>query len=619
MRLTKQQQHCKTIGFNRNKQPHRSTPDVNKYKETATSTKKKSVFIRKRQSQRLIEKESPNGGCYNILNLDQVEQLFYYGYSHHQAASPTCRGKLTMHKTEHRIISTSFSLKCPLCKFSTHPPKQGLKMYKTINSTGRPASTLNLALGNALINSPIGITPYREIFMRLGLNPGSESGLHKLMKTNSNPTVVKLAQQSMASALKKLSNKCKGGEGVGVSVDSTYNNRPNSLTFFQAGTQSVFSVIEDESPEKKVVQVILESKLCTTKHILLKMGQPADCPNHAGCTADLKPSDSIGQESRPALTSATKLEQAGVILSRLTNDGDDVVIPAYRQIFKQCLNFKDPIHYSKCQKRYIERKRFSLSMFPGTTAEGRRRKQSRFAEDVRQRCTAEISGAMRTIQKEQKNRKRDITDKIIDKLKHTTEATIQCYKGNCTLCETDSLVCNGKEGKPWPKLFVPADLKGGIIMTPDDEELLRSLINFRLGPEALNKVYCQSSTQKNEAFNRSLQKYNPKLVTFPRMWTGRVHSTVLNLNEGFKKASEQLLECAGHKISEDVKQLICKRDQKIKFHQAHQKKYSVKVRRIQRRAQWKTLHEKTRGDCTEPGYSKGKELPLATPSTSSNI
>ena len=80
-------------------------------------------------------------------------------------------------------------------------------------------------------------------------------------------------------------------------------------------------------------------------------------------------------------------------------------------------------------------------MFPGTTAEGRRRKQSRFAEDVRQRCTAEISGAMRTIQKEQKNRKRDITDKIIDKLKHTTEATIQCYKGNCTLCETDSLDC----------------------------------------------------------------------------------------------------------------------------------------------------------------------------------
>ena len=44
MRLTKQQQHCKTIGFNRNKQPHRSTPDVNKYKETATSTKK-NLFL----------------------------------------------------------------------------------------------------------------------------------------------------------------------------------------------------------------------------------------------------------------------------------------------------------------------------------------------------------------------------------------------------------------------------------------------------------------------------------------------------------------------------------------------------------------------------------------------
>ena len=77
---------------------------------------------------------------------------------------------------------------------------------------------------------------------------------------------------------------------VDIDTDILYS----SNTYFQAGTQSVFTVVEDVTPDKKLVQVVLESKLCTTRHIRLKMGLSADCPNHPGCTATLKPNDAIG-------------------------------------------------------------------------------------------------------------------------------------------------------------------------------------------------------------------------------------------------------------------------------------------------------------------------------------
>ena len=417
----------------------------------------------------------------------------------------------------------------------------------------------------------------------------------------------------MSDVLDKLNQSNKG---IGASVDCVYNNRPNPSCYFQAGTQSVFTVVEDITPDKKLVQVVLQSKICTTRHIRLKMGLPADCPNHPGCTATMKRSDAIGQEERSAIRSAMLFEKSNTDLLRVTNDGDDTVIPAYREIFPSCRNFKDIRHLSNCQRRHIERQIFSNVMFPGRWVIVRKRKQSRFAEDVRQRCSVEISLASKMIMKEQSKKTRDISEQLIKKLEHTAEAILLCYKGDCSLCEEYSFACNVKDGKPWAKYFVPADLKDGMNMTADDENKLRACLLFRLGPEGLNKIYSLSSTQKNEAVNRSLGKYNPKLVTFARTWTGRVHACVLNINEGFKKSSELLLDAVNHKISPDVAEQISRRDQTIKYNAAFKKKPHVKQRRVERRSEWMRLHEKTRDHKAEPGHSRGIELPLDEPSTS---
>ena len=145
-----------------------------KYKSNTTVKTKKKYPYQLRQSQRILQKKSPNAYQYSICNIQQLEDLFFNGYRNHNTLSPGCNGQLRMHKTEQRIISVSYKLKCDVCDFIT----KSQRLYKTTTSGkfgGKPASTLNLALGNALLNSPIGIVPFREISMRIGLNPGSAS------------------------------------------------------------------------------------------------------------------------------------------------------------------------------------------------------------------------------------------------------------------------------------------------------------------------------------------------------------------------------------------------------------------------------------------------------------
>merc|ERR1711879_1106548 len=107
-------------------------------------------------------------------------------------------------------------------------------------------------------------------------------------------------------------------------------------------------------------------------------------------------------------------------------------------------------------------------------------------------------------------------------LKDTPKAIIKCYQGNHDLCDQFSHICN--ENKRWAKLFCRNIKKKPYFeMTEADESTLEVLIQFRLGDKALSSTFTGSSTQKNEAFNRSLTKFNPKSVTCSKTFTGRAH------------------------------------------------------------------------------------------------
>ena len=107
----KQKNHLKKLRFSSTKQP---TPV--KKNSTAKIT---PVDQPLRKSQRIRNKLSPNANQYAICNIQQLENLFFEGYSNHKIRRPNCEGRLQMHRTEHRIISTSYKLKCSTFDFVT--------------------------------------------------------------------------------------------------------------------------------------------------------------------------------------------------------------------------------------------------------------------------------------------------------------------------------------------------------------------------------------------------------------------------------------------------------------------------------------------------------------------
>ena len=553
MRPTRLKTRSKSWGFKRGNSFSPNKEVANNLIAAIQASPTKTVI---RKSRRLLAqiqgaKCDATRNQYIICNVDCLEDLIHAGVKH-LTLHPDCKGKLQLHCIEQRLISGAWSLVCPICLFDTG--KTNLFREVKTSATqqgGRLSSTLNLALGNAILNSPIGVEPLRELFMRIGVDPGSAAGLQKIISTKSNQTIIELAEANMKAERKKLSMEFYS-DGIRVGVDGRYNNRPSGHTMFQSGTQSVFSVVEDMTDEKKIIHLTLESKLCSTKRVLEAAGETANCPNHKGCTATLKPSDAIGLESRAALNSAMDLHTDNVKVAEVTNDCDSRIINSFRTIFgEEITNLKDTRHFSLAQKRYVIKSPFSAEMFPGSTKIKRDKGKRWFAEDLRMRCSAELKKAIRLVDKMDRQDK-DIKVLIDKQLEFTPEAIIMCYQGDCTMCAKHSLCCDPEAKRPWPKLFVPDFARNGLKMTDDDMDQLEMLIALRLGPEAIKVSYVITDTQKNEAFNRSLQKYNPKTVTCTKSWTGRVHASVLNINEGFQEASRQIMEAASHNICGEI-------------------------------------------------------------------
>jgi hypothetical protein len=83
---------------------------------------------------------------------------------------------------------------------------------------------------------------------------------------------------------------------VNVESDARYNN--SGVTPFQAGTQVVQTMCENNTKNKKIVSVFLGNKLCNVTSRLRNKGIVVKCPHHNGhCTANLADDAVIGNET----------------------------------------------------------------------------------------------------------------------------------------------------------------------------------------------------------------------------------------------------------------------------------------------------------------------------------
>ena len=521
---------------------------------------------------------------YIIINISCLEGAWNSSNQQHRVNSPQCLGFLNMQKELQSCLSTSWSLRCDSCTFHS----ETYRMFKTVPTAarGRKPSSLNRALGVALVKSPIGATVFSEIFLTLGINPGSVQGLTDIINAGSE-ICTNLCDQNTAAERQKL----KHVPDVAIEGDARYNNHINGNTPFQAGTQVTWTVCENVSPEKKIIHVVTENKLCTQGARLRTKGEHVSCPeSHPGlCTATMKASESIGSEGRLASQSACVLKKEEIPLKIFTTDCDCEMANAFKEHFPNAEWLKDSVHFSRSQKKAIKAAKFSDTMFPGTKV-NRQRNQRWFAEDVRQRCCAEMTAAI--------NRSTHMKDGSLKIAKtnafllQTPQAIVDCYQGNCHSCRDSSLVCSGESSYAWPKHFQSSRSKNQLNMTDSDKVLLKRLICKRLGPEAVKQTYLNTNTQKTEAVHRAYSKTNPKNITSPRNFAGRIGAAVLNVNLGFAGSTCLVQSAVGHNVAGDIRKEIEKRSKYNADRKDIKKKLEIKKRRVIQRASKYRLYEK---------------------------
>ena len=115
-----------------------------------------------------------------------------------------------MECTEVRIVSPSYIVFCHECGFKSAPHKLYYEVES--NKRGRKASTLNRALGIALLQSSLGASGFHELLLILGVDPGHKQGLHKLMQQCSN-SVEKVTRDKIEIERQRLAKKCPSDKG----------------------------------------------------------------------------------------------------------------------------------------------------------------------------------------------------------------------------------------------------------------------------------------------------------------------------------------------------------------------------------------------------------------------
>lgn len=504
-----------------------------------------------------IENDETDG--YKILHCGKLLQMFNDFYQEHFQNSPLCP-ILCSWNTEMCQkwgLSWRMGLKCTNCGFVGKKTKVYTESEKR-TQRGQKYSTVNLGIHVGLQSSPLGVEGVRTVLLSGGIPVPSVNSMQKAGICVSDITA-DLNEKDMEERRKKLVelNEIRGfdkSHPVSTSGDGRYNNRLESgaeKTPRQPATQSIYCIVENETPNKDIICVNIDNMLCSTAKYLRSKGKSVTCPDHPGkCDANIKKTDTIGDEGRSAERCAQKMsrDDTPLVVQYFTSDGDSAASVGFgrgqRSHSKvRVENLRDTRHMSVSHRKVVKNIAFSTRMFPGKNKKEKQKVQTKFSLEVRNRCSAEVSCAHKQYSGNMHN--------IIRKLSYTTDSILNCLTFNCgRVCQKHSLVCSGRKKGAWKAKFLPP----GSTLKPNDEDLrkLRECIQLRLGPNALNKTRLNTNTQKNESVNRTITKTNPKFSTWIATLPGRIHGAVHMRNCGTGKSIQKRCAAVGAKLQDPL-------------------------------------------------------------------
>lgn len=539
---------------------------------------------------------------YKIIHPQKMQKMWQEAIRGHSNKNPECAGELELdERGEVRYgVCWQERIKCSDCDYVS----ERHKLYEEIDTgkRGRKAAVPNIGLQVGLTHTGIGNTGLRTLLQSASIPAPSFTAMQRA-SYSVNKQIIHENENDMKNRRQKIKevNEIKGlpsNAPIRVEGDGRFNNplyAAAGSTPFQPATQVTYTICENVTKNKQIIAVNNQNKLCATGARLVgEDGKPYDCVNenrrHRGhCSATISVGDSIGNEHRWATGCVEQLLSDGIEIKYITTDCDSRASAAVADCYKEkgiCTtptHLKDPQHLSRSQRRKINNTKFSFFMFPGKNKEERQKVQTRFADDICDRCTAEFKSAFEQLNGNLLDIKRALS--------YVPDAIIKCYQGNHSYCKKYSFVCAGTAKKSWSGTYFPKTCR--ITCTSNDRRLLRECINHRLGQRTLCDTRFNTSTQKTEAVNRVYSLRNPKNLTWCRNFTGRIHSTVHQINNGPGQSLALQLSAAGAPVAQGstvARQLRSKQKQYL-YVKHYRKQYFVKLRRSIKRANKYRLYD----------------------------
>lgn len=533
----------------------------------------------------------------------------------HKEVSPKCTGELENDKErcQRRGLAWIGAAKCVKCGYQT----DRFKLYNEVETgkRGRKAAEANVRLQVGLSKTGVGNTAAQYLVTSLNMDPPSQSGLTKSSNKVADGIVdININDmRDLRGHIKKV-NLMRGRPAglLDAEADGTYNHRfgAGSSTPTQPATQATYLFIENLTSSKKIINCKTYSRLCICDT------QEREGPHTQKCKANLAVNAVIGNEKLYLAQTLAELYDEDFSVEFMTLDGDS----SARSLLNS-LQQPDPSVECKVQycTRHLNRifmnklrdESFSTEMFPVKTKAEKKEMQKLFALDMANRSQAEFN--MIFIQYGH------CVEDMIKYASYIPGAIMACYSGKCRrFCWSHSFVCS--ENFQWQRTFLSTKYNQRAIIKPtfDDRKKMRALLDLRFSRKAVLMTQTNSNQNKCEAANRGLTKAAPKSNTFPRNYSGRIHSAVHSMNHAPGESTVIIAEKLGAPFpnkSPAVKALQ-KIDQRRAYYQRYQKSNEAKRSRKRRRE----MRFRQCYDRKEEGYNKAaaivEDLGEPQPSTS---
>ena len=517
--------------------------------------------------------------------------FFPYGSYKNNYYKLKCNGKLLFDENREKQWGVVWQegMYCNKCNYKS----KMFKLYEEVESQelkkGRKAAKPNVGLILGLMTTSIAYRPICDIFASMNISPPNLTSMNQMANKISDK-IVQLNTDDMSKVRKKIRLKKEAlGEKdpscIRAEGDGRFNNRFGD-TPFQPASQAVYTMLENETASKKVIAISTVNKLCKRGQIARLKDKNAVCPNHPGkCTATLPEDGIIGNEERLAADCASQVSEDRLSIRYFTADGDSKSFHGIQRTQKGTVEYlRDIRHMANSLKRAIVNKPFSANLFSECSRSQQQAFKRRFASDVRARCVSELNSAL-------KYHNGNI-NKVKLAMPNVCEAIIMCYKGYCgDSCKKYSFTCKGLTNDRWSRNYMPR--RCGIRMNANDESLLAECLQVFLSPQVVQKMRFLTNTQATEAFNRRLNRVNPKDVTLSRNYLGRVHTAALMKNHGFSGSTVLRCKQLGATLSAGsrVIKYLCMRQKRDNYDKARQISQMFKKRRSELKFRKYRLHE----------------------------